>query len=485
MDVDLLGTATAALSLLRDKKVSATELLTAQLNRVDKFNPSLNAIIWEDRDGAMKLAGQLDNEAAREEFRGPLHGLPVTVKESFDLVGSPATWGIPAWKENYPEQDSEVVERLKAAGAIIFGKTNVPKKLADWQSFNEIYGTTNNPWDTSRTPGGSSGGAAAALATGMSMLEAGSDIGSSIRNPAHYCGVFGLKPTWNVVPVQGQLGPRMYGDIDIAVTGPMARSAVDLEMAFNIHAGADRFLRNGWKIDCPVESRNRISDFKIALKLGDPASPVEQKYLDELSTFADALENAGAKVVRNLEPEIDTEEHFTLYMTLLGAAMSAGVAESDLEELGGILKAMNSPATERVVTPRLKGLGMRHSDWLLLDNERRIARLKFDAFFEDHDILLAPVCASQAFPHNHEGERFERSIELNGKMMPEITQLFWSGYSGVVGLPSSVGPMSQVNGLPVGYQAIAGYGRDRTALAFSKAVEREIVGFSPPPMSKA
>ncbi len=481
MDIDLTGTAHTALAALREKKVSAAELLSMQLQRVDAFNPALNAIIWQDREGAMAQARQLDQELANGNARGPLHGLPVTVKESFDMVGSPSTWGVPDWKENFPKRDSEVVERLKNAGAIVFGKTNVPLKLAEWQSFNKIYGATNNPWDISRTPGGSSGGAAAALASGMTMLEAGSDIGSSIRNPAHYCGVFGLKPTWNVVPLQGQLAPGMYGDIDIAVTGPMARSAIDLELAFNIHVGADRFLRTGWAVDCPPDTRTRLSDFKIAVKLGDPACPVEQAYLDELSKFADALENAGATIIRDQEPDLDTEKHFDLYLKLLGAALSVGVEERTVQAQRDVLKTLQNPLAERVSKPRLDGTFMRHCDWLVLDNERRLARMKFDTFFEDFDILLAPVCASQAFPHDQKGMRLARQIEVNGRQQPEILQLFWSGYSGVVGVPSSVGPMGQVNGLPVGYQAIAGYGRDRTALAFSKAVENEICGFVPPP----
>ena len=183
-------------SAIRKKLISATELLKAHFDQIDKINPQINAVIWQDRESAKKLALELDNEATKGQFRGPLHGVPVTVKESFDISGGPTTWGNPEYKDNVAKSDSDAVGRLRSAGAIVFGKTNVPLNLAEWQSFNDIYGTTNNPWDISCTPGGSSGGSAAALATGMSALEVGSDIGSSIRNPAHYCGVFGLKPTF-------------------------------------------------------------------------------------------------------------------------------------------------------------------------------------------------------------------------------------------------------------------------------------------------
>ncbi len=481
MDTMLLKSAGNLASAIREKKISAAELLTRQFERVDSINPDLNAIIWQDRDNATDLARKLDEETAAGKFRGPLHGLPITVKESFDLVGSPATWGYPEWKNNFPKHDAEVVERYKAAGAIIFGKTNVPLKLAEWQSFNDIYGTTNNPWDLTRTPGGSSGGSAAALATGMTTMEAGSDIGSSIRNPAHYCGVFGLKPTWNVVPTQGQAPPGWFGDIDIAVTGPMARTAGDLELGFDILVGADRFLRTGWKTDCPADTKTRLSQFTIALKLGDKESPVEQAYLDSLAGFADRLEKAGATVIRDRLPEIDSAAHYDMYLKFLSAALSMGVSNAEIDGLRSELEALNSPMASSIMVPRLLGMAMSHRDWLETDNERRVARLKFDTFFTDVDILLCPVCASPAFHHDQDGKRFTRTLTVNGKQQPEMLQNFWSGYSGVVGLPSSVGPMDLIDGLPVGYQAIAGYGRDRTALAFTRAVEAEIGGFVPPP----
>lgn len=477
----LLETALGAARLIRSGQLTASELLERQFDWVDRHNGSLNAIIWQHRAGARQLAAQLDQEARQGHFRGPLHGLPITVKEAFDLVGSPSTWGLPEWRNNFPTTDSDVVARYRAAGAIVFGKTNVPMKLYEWQSFNDIYGTTNNPWDVTRTPGGSSGGSAAALAAGLSMLEAGSDIGSSIRNPAHYCGVYGLKPSWGLVPMQGHLPVGSLADIDIAVTGPMARSAADLQLAFEVLAGADRFRAPAWQTDCPADSRTELSQFKVAVKVGDAQSLIDDRYRDEIILFAEQLARAGAAVSFDDAPTLDSAAHFQLYLRLLGAAMSAGMTESAIEQLRDSVLALADPTVEQIMLPRLHGAAIRHADWLLLNNQRHSARLAFDGFFQAWDILLTPVCASAAFEHDHQGLRHQRKLQINGRQQAEMLQLFWAGYPGVVGLPAVVGPMSSVAGLPVGYQAIAGFGRDQSALAFAAAVEREIVGFSAPP----
>lgn len=468
---------------IKEKKISARELLELHFSRVDAVNPIINAIIWEDRERAWELAGQQDALLAKQgvDGLGSLYGVPITVKEAFDLVGSPSTWGNPALAENRPDTDADVVQRYKSAGANIFGKTNVPLNLVEWQSFNEIYGTTLNPWDLTRTPGGSSGGSSAALATGMTALEAGSDIGSSIRNPAHYCGVFGLKPTWNVIPLRGHMPPGWVSDIDIAVTGPMARSAQDLNLGFNVLVGPDQFGKNAWRTHCPDDRRVRLKEFRVAIKLDDGASPVDKTYIEQLALFADKLAAEGATVVFDCEPDIQSQEYFDLYLKLLGAARSVGVTDAEIEQMRNIPREEDNPESRKLLDRRIEGMMMSHGEWQVTHNERRKARLKFDRFFEDYDILLCPVCASTAFPIDEMGGRYERKITVNDRKVGEVLQMFWAGYSGVVGLPSAVGPISLLGGLPVGYQAIAGHGKDRTALAFSMAVEREIGGFTPPP----
>ncbi|MFK7751285.1 MAG: amidase [Sedimentitalea sp.] len=477
----LMRSALQMAQMLKTGDISAVELLQLHFDQIDRLNPQINAVIWQDRAAAMVQAQACDAEHARGHSRGPLHGVPITVKESFDLAGSPTTWGIPEWAENVRSTDSDVVKRYRAAGGIVFGKTNVPLKLVEWQSFNAIYGSTSNPWDISRTPGGSSGGAAAALACGMSALEAGSDIGSSIRNPAHYCGVFGLKPTWNAVSMQGHLPEGWYGDIDIGVGGPLARSAADLMLATRVLAGPSRFEGSQYAIGLPQDPRKKVGDFKVAVMLSDAACPVDQGYQTSLARFADTLEKCGATVVYDQLPNIDSESHFSLYLQLLGAALSFGLSDEDAAQQ--IAQFDDLPAdVRRVGGMRYSGMGLSHRAWLDLDNQRRIARLEFDRFFEQFDVILAPVCASAAFPKDEIGPRFTRRIEVNDVQQLEIQQLFWSGYSGVVGLPSVVGPMDNLSGLPVGYQAITGHGRDYTALAFARAVEAEIIGFTPPPL---
>lgn len=466
---------------IRAGKVTARAALEHCFTQIDQHNGSINAIIWQDREGAIAEAEACDAETANGQSRGPLHGVPMTVKEAFDLVGSPSTWGNPAWKDNFPEHDSLVVQRYRAAGAVIFGKTNVPLALASWQSYNEIYGTTHNPWDLSKTPGGSSGGSAAALASGMSMLEAGSDIGSSIRNPAHYSGVFGHKPTWGVVPMQGHLPPDWHTDIDIAVTGPMARSARDLTLAFEIIAGADDANRNVWAINCPRDTRTQLSEFKVAVKLDDPACPVDQQYINTMTTFAKTLEAAGAEVHWNTEPELDSQAYFELYTKLLGAAQAfAYTQEMNEAELAHSEASATGVALD-MQRLRVAARGMSHAEWQILDNERIKMRKHFDAFFGEYDILLTPVAASAAFPIQESPERYLRTIPVNNGVQPEFQQLFWAGYSCLIGLPTTVGRAGFVGHLPVGYQATTGTGKDYTSLAFAEAVEREVIGFSQAP----
>ena len=214
--------------LLRNRKISAVALLEQCLDQFAKHNGVLNAVVVTDIDRAKKAARAADRRLKAGKPIGPFDGVPMTAKESFDWTGTPSTWGDPRSRDNIASSDAVAIARLTGAGAVIYGKTKVPLMLADWQSFNAIYGTTNNPWDITRSPGGSSGGSAVALATGMSALEIGSDIGASIRNPAHYCGVYGHKPTYGIVPYRGHLLPGVVQPGDITVAGPLARSARDL-----------------------------------------------------------------------------------------------------------------------------------------------------------------------------------------------------------------------------------------------------------------
>jgi amidase len=471
--------AAAIAQLIRDRKIGAVEALEHFLARVEKHNPRLNAIIWRDAARARERARAADAALAKGDIWGPLHGVPMTIKESFNVAGSPTTWGDPKYKDNVAAESALAVGRLEKAGVVLFGKTNVPLMLADHQSYNAIYGTTNNPWDVSRSPGGSSGGSAAALAAGLTGLEAGSDIGGSIRNPAHFCGVFGLKPTWGVVAPAGQALPGAYAYGDMSVIGPLARSAADLDLALDAMAGADDIDSVAWKVDLPACPATSLRGFRVAVKLRDPHFDVETEYADKLQALADALAKQGA-TVKEAEPDLDTARLYELYIVLLRAATSARTAEADIERWRSAVAL--APGQESYLDYTVRGSTLPHRDWLTLNNERHRLRRVFAAFFKDWDVLLCPAAAGAAPPHDHSPERWQRRIMVNGKPAPATDNLFWAGYSGLVYLPSTVGPMGCLgSGLPAGYQAIAASGRDRTAIAFSRFVERDTGGFVPPP----
>jgi len=473
--------ATALAAKIRGGDTSAAELLELYVERLERYNPALNAVILTRLDQARARAQEADAALARGESWGPLHGVPMTVKESFDWAGTPSTWGIPAYRDNVAEQDSVAVQRLQGAGAIVFGKTNVPLMLADWQSFNEIYGTTNNPWDLSRTPGGSSGGSAAALAAGLTGLEIGSDIGASIRNPAHYCGLFGHKPTYGIVPLRGHLLPGAYGFADISVAGPLARGADDLAVSLDVLAGADGVDADGWRLELPAAGKTAPQDFKVAVMLTSPCCVQDDALTAQLQNTVDALARAGVQVDDKAYPEIDVERAHHVYIMLLRAATATRISDEEFaQNLDGAARRADDDWSYHAYVDR--AVTLYHREWWGLHNEREKMRLQWAEFFREYDLLLCPTAASAAFPHDQEGLRADRTIAINGGQEPTTDQLFWAGLPGVVYLPGTVAPAGLTrDGLPCGLQAIAGHLHDRTGIAFAQMMERELGGFTPPP----
>jgi amidase len=466
---------------IRRKRIGCLELLDLYLSRVDKYNPALNAIIATDVEGARKRARAADRALARKQVWGPLHGVPMTIKESYDVVGMPTTWGVPELKDNLPLRNALAVDRLLDAGVVLFGKTNVPIYLADYQSYNAIYGTTNNPWDVSRAPGGSSGGSAAAIAAGLCGIEAGSDIGSSIRNPAHYCGVYGHKPTFGIVPPRGQALPGRLAQGDISVVGPLGRSAEDLEIGLGIMAGPDEIDAVGYKLALPAPRQKALRDFKVAVMLTDPNSEVDDEVQARVQAVADFLVKKRAKVSGSARPDIDTREAQRTYIHLLRAATSGRQTQDEFDKN---LAAARSVGTgdESYYARMLRGNTSSHRDWLAANETRHKMRWKWAEFFKEYDLLLCPAAASAAFPHDQQGERWERSIEVNGRRAPATDQLFWAGYSGMAYLPSTVAPAGFTKaGLPVGVQIIGGQYADRACIQMARLLEREYQGFVPPP----
>jgi len=471
---------------LRARKVSSQELLELYLERTKRFNPQVNAIVWKDEEGARKRARAADAALRRRRGSaalGALHGLPMTVKEAYDVAGMPTTWGFPGLKDHRAQRNSVAVQRFVDAGAIVFGKTNVPAGLADFQSYNALYGTTNNPWDLALTPGGSSGGAAAALAAGLTGLEIGSDIGGSIRNPAHYCGVWGHKPTYGIAPPRGQSLPGNVAASDISVIGPLARSAEDLALALDIIAGPDPIEAAGWRLDLAPPRGTALSDYRIAVMLDDPNCAVDREVQDILQGVADFLARQGAEVSDRARPDIDTAELHAVYIKLLRAATSRRLTQEVFERHVETARGLD-PADQSYVARMMRGVTLSHRDWLADNEERHRLRLKWAEFFRDYDLLLCPVTAGPAYPHDHdhEGERWKRMIQINGKPAPTINDLFWAGLCGLVYLPATVAPAGlTAKGLPVGVQIVGPQYGDKSCIAFAGLLERAYRAFVAPP----
>jgi amidase len=432
---------------LRQRQLSAVECLEYFRARVERLNPALNAIVVFDWERACEGARRADRTLAQGLPCGPLHGVPMTIKESFDVANLPTTWGDP--NISYvAERDDLVVERLKAAGAVIFGKTNVPHLLLDFQSYNDIYGVTNNPWDPRRTPGGSSGGAAAALAAGLTSLEVGSDIGGSIRNPAHYSGVFGHKPTYDIVASDRLPVPPFVAGVDLAVAGPLARSAEDLDVTLRLLVGPGR-LNHAARVDLP-EERRPLREYRVALWPNDALAPVQREIADRCQSLGDRLAALGVKVSDTARPAFSTEHAASVYRRLLSAAT-------------------NSAST------------LAHRDWLQLDEERTRLRLAWREFFREWDIVLCPIAASVAFEHLH-GPYRGRTLLIDGVETPYFQQLFWAGLATCSYLPATVFPTGVgTQKLPIGLQAIGDAYADLQTIEFARLVTQEIGGFQPPP----
>ncbi len=465
---------------IRTRSIGCRELLDLYLSRVERHNPRLNAIVVTDIARARQRAEAADAALARGESWGPLHGVAMTVKESFDVAGLPTTWGVPELKDNIAAKNALAVERFTAAGAVLFGKTNVPLMLADWQSYNTIYGTTNNPWDTTRTPGGSSGGSAAALAAGLTGLEAGSDIGSSIRNPAHYCGVWGHKPTYGICSPKGQALPGRVAAADISVIGPLARSSDDLALALQVMAGPDEIDGAGWRLELPQPRHERLGDYKVAIMLEDPNCAVERAVQDALQKLADFLAKRGATVDDRARPAIDTTRAHAAYIQLLRAATSGRQSDAQFAANVAVARALER-GDDSYYARMVRANTMSHRDWLGVNEERHRMRLAWASFFREYDLFLCPVASTVAPPHDQEGERWERMITVDGKRIPTTDQLFWAGYTCAFYLPATAAPIDESQGLPIGVQITAPQYGDLTAIHFARLLEREYRGFVPPP----
>ena len=464
---------------IRGGRLGARELLEHFLARVDRFNPALNAIIQQDRDGARARADAADAARSRGDPMGPLHGVPMTIKESYDFTGMPTTFGVPQYRDNIASSDALAVQRLAGAGANVFGKTNVPIRLADFQSYNEIYGTTDNPWGKGRTPGGSSGGSAAALAAGLTGLEIGSDIGGSIRNPAHFCGVFGHKPTWGLVPMRGHALTGALTPGDISVIGPMARSAADLETTLRLMAGPDLLEAAAVRVELPPLN-GPLSALRIGLWKTDPMCPVSAAVQARVEAVAEALAAQGATVDESARPDFSAEHSHELFSALLASAMASRLPDADFAKLVARAGTLD-PADQGAGARQIRWQTMRLRDWSAVNEARTRLRWAWHAFFQQVDFLIAPIMPTTAFAHDH-AALGERRIEIDGVRHPYFMQTFWAGLAGVAYLPATVIPAGcGPDGLPIGVQIIGpGHGDLRT-IQLAQRLEQLGFVFNPPP----
>lgn len=466
--------------LIRNGDISCRELLELYIQRIEKYNPQINAVICTHFDRARVSAAAADDKLSRGEELGPLHGIPMTVKEAFDTPGMPSTWGVPELKHNYPAANASVVDALSKAGAIILGKTNVPAWLSDWQSFNPVYGTTNNPWDVTRVPGGSSGGSAAAVAAGLIACEYGSDIAGSIRGPAHFCGIYGHKPTCGIVSGRGHAPPGLTIDPDIAAVGPLARSAADLEVLLRATIGPSAEKKAAWQLQIPECTKKSIAEFRIAIISDDPMFPIDNEVKTVLERVYVEIEKAGAQVRRDICPAFDSQELMQLFGQMRIAATSNGQSETIFNHNQQSLAEIPEEDTGYLARS-LRGLTLPHYKWLQLSERREQLRAEWDETFSQVDLVLCPAAMTVAFPHDQKGERHERMVEVNGKMVPGTDETFWCGLSGLFHLPATVAPVGVGNsGMPVGVQIVGQRYTDFHCIQFAKLLEEQIVGFVPP-----
>jgi amidase len=449
---------------LRDRSLSSRELLDEVVERTEELNPEVNAVVTMDLERAKERAASADEAAAHGEWLGPLHGLPFTVKDAIETAGIRSTGGAPELAWHVPSVDAPAVARLSASGGILFGKTNAPTWSADFQTHNELFGTTNNPWDLTRTPGGSSGGAAAATATGMTTFELGTDIGGSIRIPSSFCGVFGHKPSFGVVPQRGYLDHVGGGtiDADINVFGPLARSVEDLELLMGVLCGPGADDSVAWTLRLPAPRCTELANLRIGTWLDDPAASVDSEVGDVLESAVRAFAAAGVTVTDH-RPPLDMAQNFGLFLGLTGAAAALSIdpETSDFVPIG-------------------------HRQWLEMKMEQAHIRAAWSDWFSNYDVLLCPVMPMAPIAHDISTPFMQRTTRINGTSRSHMDCTAWTGLVGVAYLPSTVVPAGRTrSGLPVGMQVVGPYLEDLTSLRAGRLLSGVLGEWQAPPLAQS
>lgn len=443
------------------KQISSRAALEALLQRAEAFNPRLNAIVVFDVERARKRADEADAALSRGEMWGPFHGVPCTVKENNNVAGLPNTVGFPERKGRIDPENEVMITRLLASGAIIYGKTNLPLDAMDFQSYNAVYGSSSNPWDISRTPGGSSGGSAAAVASGFSPFELGGDVGGSIRIPAAFCGVFGHKPTFKIIPKRG---PHLEKwDREISVRGPIARSPEDLRVLMEVVAGADEHITSrGWQLKLPRPTKLSLREFRIAVWADHEYAPVDDELVSAAATVAQRLRKAGAHVDEQARPvDFDPVSNVNVYLTLTAANAALDASKPE--------------------TVSLRAYRMAQED-------RECICDAWERFFDEFDVLICPSYSSLAFVKDETEPKESRKVQItkDGKSiaLPYYRGLFWSFLTNVARLPSTTFPcgVGERSGLPLGLNVVSREYNDLICIDFARLLQDECgFGYVAPP----
>ncbi len=465
--------------MLANREITSLALTSALISRIEQLDVDINAVVVRDFERALSAAKEADLALGRGT-RAPLLGVPVTVKESFRVDGLPTSWGIPAYRNWVPPSESLAVRRLKQAGAVILGKTNVSESLADWQCSNRVFGRTRNPWAIERTPGGSSGGSAASLAAGFSFLEMGSDLAGSLRIPAHFCGVFAHRPTYGLGSALGHTFPGQIASSDLAVAGPLARTADDLMLALKVLAGPGDPESIAFRFDLPGPRHQRLDGFRCLLLDRHPSVPTSDAVLFALQQTADALRQAGVRVSTQSELLPDLAEMAVLCVRLLIPVALSRMSDQDFEATRRQTSAFVSTDQSLAAIGLRAGLGT-HREWLVANETRARFSLAWKRFFEDWDVILCPSAPTLAYRHD-DGPQHFRTLDVDGVRIPYFDQIVWSTIAIPCGLPATAVPVRVDNsGLPVGIQIIGPAYEDATTIAFAAEIERLLGGFSVPP----
>ena len=468
----LLRPASELAKLVADGVLGSRELLALTRAQVEQLNPSLNAVVTVDWERAEQEALAADESVARGLPLGPLHGLPMTVKDTLETAGLRTTCGFPGYADHVPTQDAVAVQRLRRAGAVVYGKTNVPTMAADAQTTNPVFGTTSNPWDRSRTPGGSSGGAAVAVATGMSSLEVGSDMGGSIRIPAHFCGIYGLKPSYGLIPLRGHLPPPpgTLSEMDVAVLGPLGRSSADLALGLSVMAGPDDAAATAWRLAMPAPRASRLRDYRIGIITNDDVCPVDRATESALEELGSALRSRRARVIDVSQTVPSLAEGLKSFRRLVQHLAGLFMLDTDFE-------AMRAVATK---SEWQANVTMSARDLVAAREARAVYAAAWAGLFGEVDVVLTPAMPTPAFPHDHQPDVDQRHILVDGVPRPYGEQYAWLQAPGAAYLPSVVAPLTQSGGLPIGVQVIGPHLEDRTAIDVAGRLDELTGGFRAP-----